>query len=228
MDEKINPSQRASSAIQSAFCHFFCESHQYFMLALKTYHFAFSFSPNIFMRLERGAFDFARLAPFTRMSTLSVTFLPEMIPMSLTVIFPFDLGTGIRVDPESDTAMLYCVRSESMDRNSESGHASHAHLISMYSPSDADFLSVESVICFFIGWNSCSLYISAIVLPDKESHTLPGLYRVDKYELLLYRMFDWLHMNSDVGVGTKFFLKSFLNSCCYCMSIFQCCLSVHA
>ena len=46
--------------------------------------------------------------------------------------------------------------------------------------------------------------------------------------LLLYRMFDWLHMNSDVGVGTKFFLESFLNSCCYCMSIFQCYLSVHA
>ena len=136
------------------------------MLALKTYHFAVIFSPNIFMRFERGAFDFACLAPFTRTSTLSVTFLPEIKPMSLIVILPFDFGTGIRVDPESETAMLYCVRSESMDRYSESGHASHVHLISMYSPSDADFLSVESVICFFIGWNSCLLYIRAILLPN--------------------------------------------------------------
>ena len=39
----------------------------------------------------------------------------------------------------------------------------------MYSPSDADFLSVESVIFFFIGWNSGLLYMSAILLPDKES-----------------------------------------------------------
>jgi hypothetical protein len=73
------------------------------------------------------------------------------------------------VVPESDTAMLYCVRSESIARYNESGHASHAHLISMYSPSDADFLSVESVIFFFIGWNSCSWYIRAILLPNKES-----------------------------------------------------------
>ena len=166
MDEKSNPSQRASSAIQRAFCHFFCDSHQYFMLALKTYHFAFIFSPNIFIWLERGAFDFARLAPFTRTSTLSMTFFPEITPISLTVILPFDLGTGIRVVPESDTAMLYCVRSESIARYNESGHASHAHLISMYSPSEADFLSVESVIFFFIGWISCSLYIRAIVLPN--------------------------------------------------------------
>ena len=100
--------------------------------------------------------------------------------MSLMVILPLDLETGIRVDPESDTAMLYCVRSESMDRYSESGHASHVHLISMYSPSDADFLSVESVICFFIGWNSCFLDISAIVLPYKESPALSGLCRAEK------------------------------------------------
>ena len=150
------------------------------MLALNTYHFAVIFSPNIFMRPERGAFDFARLAPFTCTSTLSMTFLPEMIPRSLIVILPFDLGTVIRVDPESDTAsqyriqdphesdtaMLYCVRSESIARYNESGHASHAHLISMYSPSEADFLSVESVIFFFIGQNSCLPYIRAIVLPN--------------------------------------------------------------
>ena len=54
------------------------------------------------------------------------------------------------------------------------------------------------------------------------------IYSIINGNLLLYRMFDWLHMNSDVGVGTKFFLESFLNSCCYWMSIFQCCLSIHA
>ena len=55
--------------------------------------------------------------------------------MSLTVNLPFDLGTGIRVLPESDTEILYCVHPESIARYNESGHALHAHLISMYSPS---------------------------------------------------------------------------------------------
>ena len=70
--------------------------------------------------------------------------------MSLTVILPFDLGTGMRVVPESDTAILYWVHPESMDRYNESGHALHDHLISMYSPSDADFLSVERLSLLFI------------------------------------------------------------------------------
>ena len=147
------------------------------MLALKTYHLAFIFSPNVFIRTDIGTLGFDCLAVFTRTSTLSVTFLPEIEPTNLTVIFPFDLGIGIRVDPESDTAMLYCVRSESIARYNESGHASHVHLISMYSPSDADFLSVESVICLFIGWNSCLLYISAILLPDKIRRHPEGCLR---------------------------------------------------
>lgn len=75
---------------------------------------SFIFSPNVFIRTERGALVFACLAFFTRTSTLSVTFLPEITPMSLTVILPFDLGIGILVEPVSDTAMLYCVSSESI------------------------------------------------------------------------------------------------------------------
>ena len=146
MDEKSRPNQIASRAIRKAFCHFFWESHQNIMLALKTYHFAFIFSPNVIILSDSGTLGFACLTGFTRTSTLSVTFLPDIMPTSLTVIFPFDLGIGIRVDPESDTAMLYFVRSESIARYNESGHASHAHLISMYSPSDADFLSVEMTI----------------------------------------------------------------------------------
>ena len=51
-------------------------------------------------------------------------------------------------------------------RNWDTGHASHVHLISMYSPSYADFLTVESVICFFIGWNSCLWRLSAILLSN--------------------------------------------------------------
>lgn len=35
--------------------------------------------------------------------------------------------------------------------------------------SETDFLSVESVICFFIGWNSCLLYMRAILLPNNRN-----------------------------------------------------------
>lgn len=37
----------------------------------------------------------------------------------------------------------------------------------MNSPSEADFLSVESVSLFFIDWFSCLYYIPAILLPDE-------------------------------------------------------------
>ena len=87
--------------------------------------------------------------------------------MSMTVIFPLDLGTGMRVVPESDTAILYWEHPESIDRYNESGQASHDHLISMYSPSEADFLSVERLSLLFIGWYSRMLYISANPLPNK-------------------------------------------------------------
>ena len=87
--------------------------------------------------------------------------------MSLTVILPLDLGTGMRVVPESDTAILYWVHPESIDKYNESGHASHDHLISMYSHSEADFLSVERLSLLFIGWYSCLPYISANPLPNQ-------------------------------------------------------------
>lgn len=95
--------------------------------------------------------------------------------MILTVILPFDLGTGIRVVPGSDTAMLYLVVPESMDRYNESGHASHAHLISIYSPSDADFLSVESVICSSLVRIVVYMAICAVVLPDYDYDRIGSL-----------------------------------------------------
>ena len=129
---------------------------------------------------------FAGLAAFaflTLTSTLLDSFLLPIKAFRVKTAFPSDFLISMRVVPLSATAIEYLSLPESYARYNESGHASHAHLIYMYSPSAADFLSVESVSLFFIGQNSCFLYISAIVLPDKKSPAMPGLYLADKFEL---------------------------------------------
>ena len=126
---------------------------------------------------------FAGLAAFaflTLTSTLLDSFLLPIKAFRVKTAFPSDFLISMRVVPLSATAIEYLSLPESYARYNESGHASHAHLIYMYSPSAADFLSVESVSLFFIGQNSCFLYISAIVLPDKKSPAMPGLCFVYK------------------------------------------------
>ena len=107
----------------------------------------------------------ADLAFLILTSTLLDSFLFPIKALRVKTALPSDFLISMRVVPQSATAMEYLSLPESYARYNESGHASHAHLISMYSPSAADFLSVESVSLFFIGKNSCLQYISSIVLP---------------------------------------------------------------
>ena len=97
---------------------------------------------------------FAGLAAFaflTLTSTLLDSFLLPIKAFRVKTAFPSDFLISMRVVPLSATAIEYLSLPESYARYNESGHASHAHLIYMYSPSAADFLSVESVSLFFIG-----------------------------------------------------------------------------
>ena len=172
MDEMSIPSHSASRAIHKAFCHFLRESHQYFSCARKTYHPACSFSFQSFILLMSAPFaGLADLDFLILTSTLWDIFLLPIRALRVKTAFPLDSLISILVEPLSATAIEYLSLPESYARNNESGHVSHTHLISMYSPSAADFLSVESVILFFIGQNSCLEYIFARVLPDISKGT---------------------------------------------------------
>ena len=54
----------------------------------------------------------------------------------------------------------------------------HGHFNVKGVNSEADFLSVESVICFFTGRNSCSRIICAILLPNYEHCRIDSLQLV--------------------------------------------------
>lgn len=150
-EEMSIQSHSANMPIHNAFCHFFRDSHQYLSCARNTYHPACIFSFPIFNLLMRDTSDCLPYLVFlTRTSTLLETFLLEITALRVTMVLPFERFMGIRVLPLSATAKLYFSYPESMARDKESGHASHAHLISMKSPSAAVFLSVESVSLFFI------------------------------------------------------------------------------
>ena len=86
----------------------------------------------------------------TRTSTLLDTFLFDTTALRVMIALPFDFLISMRVVPLSATAKEYFSLPESYARYNESGHASHAHLISTYSPSDTDFLSVMSMSLSFI------------------------------------------------------------------------------
>ena len=76
----------------------------------------------------------------------------------MKIAFSSDFRISMRVVPQSVTAIEYLSLPESYAIYNVSRHASHVQLTSMYSPSPADFLSVESV-----------------SLEEKLSPTLPGL-----------------------------------------------------
>ena len=133
-----------------------------------------------------------RYAVWTSAGAVCFWGLLPIIAFRMMVVLLLVRFIRIRVVPLSATAKLYFSQPKS-----------NAHYISMYSPSAADFLSAESVSLFFIGQNSCLLYICKslarqrkpgnarlcisdinpnlfVVMPDLIGHLLYH-FRIDDY-----------------------------------------------